>query len=523
MKNRYTFLLLLSLATGTAQAQTFTNVIVENSAYDGECTVLINPANTQNVIASRNADLLFRSFDGGLTWQDTNMSSFSSQTIIGDVALAADQSGKLYFQALDGQYLFRNFVSNNSGVTWGTETAFGDIGWTEDKNWLTCDRVTGSAYNGRVYCAWTRRSNGQPNDYGYIFLNSTSDGGQTWSARETLDVVMNQVVPPIGTGLACGPGGSINVTWGGGTPNRIYFKKSTDGGLTWQATPVIVDNNVQPAANYYASITHPISFSAQFTSLACDVSGGAHNGNLYCVWDDIRNGTNNADIFLAKSTDGGTTWTTQRINDDVSTRNQVVPTVAVDPSSGWVYVSYLDARTNLGGPDDSLHYYLAFSSDGGQTFTNVRVSNQLSTTSYIHSDYMGMDAINGNIGCLWVGGLQSTGAKMWYAPIQQSQLVGIAEEESDKTPPLLLYPATPNPAIDFTAFDFQLAENDNVTLTITDINGRAITTLLNKAAYTSGRHQVRMQHSSYGLATGMYVATITTGKHTASRKFTVYK
>lgn len=521
MKKGYTFLAALFTLTA-AHAQTFTNVIVDNSASDGECTVLINPANPQNVIASRNADMMFRSFDGGLTWQDTNMSIFSSQSIIGDVALAADNSGKMFFQALDGSLLFRQFVSNNGGVTWNTETMFGDPGYTEDKNWLTCDRVTGSPYAGRVYCSWTRRSNGQPGDYGYIFLNHTPDGGVTWSARETLDVVMNQMVPPIGTGLACGPGGSINVTWGGGSPNRIYFKKSTDGGLTWAATPVIVDNNVQPAANYYASINHPISFSAQFTSLACDVSGGTHNGNLYCVWDDIRNGADNADIFLARSTDGGTTWNTQRINDDLSTRNQVVPTVAVDPQSGWVYVAYLDARTNLGGMDDSLHYYLAFSSDGGQTFTNVRVSQQLSTMTYIHSDYMGLDAINGNIGCLWVGGQTPGGNKMWYAPIQQSQLVGVADQQP-ASPPLLLYPATPNPAIDFTAFDFQLAETDNVTLTITDINGRKITTLLNKATYTNGRHQVRMQHSEFQLAAGVYVATITTGKHTASRKFTVYK
>ena len=495
----------------------FPNVMVDNSAEDGECTVVINPQDPLNLLAATNPDIGYRSSDGGQTWTRFNLSAFSTYPLIGDVALAADNSGNFYFQVIDQYMYFRQLRSSDYGVTWNTESVFGDWGWTEDKNWMTVDRASASPYQGRLYCAWTRRTNGS--DPGYIFVNHSPDSGQSWAPRDTLDADTS-AVPPIGTGLAVGPAGEIGVSWGGGFPNEIHFKKSLDGGNTWPGAPVIVDNSVQPVNNYYTHITHPIHFSAQFTSLACDISGGPHNGNYYCVWDDVRNGTNNADIFLARSTDGGQTWATQRINDDMGTHNQVVPTVAVDPGSGWVFVSYLDARLNTDTIDDTLHYYLAWSSDGGQTFQNVQVSQQASTVTGIHSDYMGMDAYGGKVHLFWVGG--QTNAHAWTCAVSQPALTAL-EEEKPPPPPLQLFPAAPNPAIDFTAFDFELGEAAPVTIHVTDLNGRSLLTPVKEKKYGTGRHQFQLDHAEYNLAPGMYVATITTPYGKRSRKFTVMK
>lgn len=499
------------------QGQTLPNVLVDNFAADGECTIIINGADTSQVLASSNPDITYRSTNGGQTWTRANVSPFSTQTLIGDVALATDTAGHYYFQSLDGSYLFRQFRSDNNGQTWVSETVFGDAGYIEDKNWLVCDRVSGSPYNGRVYCAWTRRSSGS--DPGYIFINHTADMGQTWSARDTLDLVVTPQVPPIGTGLAVSPAGEIGVTWGGGSPNQIRFKKSSDGGSTWPANPVIVDYNVQPASSYFDYIDHSISFSAQFTSLAWDASGGSHNGNIYCVWDDVRNGANNADIFLARSSDGGVTWTTQRINDDTTTRNQVVPTVAVDPTTGWVFVAYLDARLNKDNYDDTLHYYLAWSTDGGQTFTNTRVSQQFSTLMSIHSDYMGLDASGGKVCLLWVGG--QTSQQSWSSCFPETDLLPLAVVETENQPGLLLYPAVPNPAIDFSTFDFQLSKPGAVTMTITDINGRIIAQPISGVNYDTGRHQYKVHHKELNLAAGIYIATVSTSYGVQSRKFVV--
>ena len=41
----------------------------------------------------------------------------------------------------------------------------------------------------------------------------------------------------------------------------------------------------------------------------CDLSGGSNHGTIYINWTDQRNGTDDTDVWLAKSTDGGDTWT----------------------------------------------------------------------------------------------------------------------------------------------------------------------------------------------------------------------
>ncbi|HET6991489.1 MAG TPA: T9SS type A sorting domain-containing protein, partial [Bacteroidia bacterium] len=278
---------------------------------------------------------------------------------------------------------------------------------------------------------------------------------------------------------------------------------------------------VQPSNDYAAFIDHSVGATSPFTSLAYDISPGPYNGNLYCAWDDLRNGTNNADIFLAKSTDDGLTWSTQRINDDTSVRNQILPTVAVDPTTGWVYVAYLDARLNTDNFDDTLNYYLAWSEDGGQTFQNVKVSNQANTLTYLHSDYMGLDANFGVAHLLWVSGTSATGQQTWTAAANQNLLDAIKNENAVSNSSLLFYPALPNPAIDFTTFDFQVPENSKVTLKISDLNGRTLAVPLDEMNYEKGRHQFCLNHHSYNLSPGIYIATLSTQDGMLSRKFEV--
>ncbi len=518
MRTLYILLCSVLVLCQTSLNAQIANVLVNNNSNDGECTILINPANPNNIIGACNPNWIFRTTDGGATWGINNMNNFATTNLIGDVALACDDSGHWYYQDLDGNLMFYNYYSSNEGLTWGRETFFGDLNVTQDKNWLVADRLPSSPYNGRVYCAWTRRNDGM--NPGYVFINSTSDRGYTWSQRDTL-VIDNSIQPPIGTGLAVSPNGDINVSWGGGLPNRIVFKKSTDGGSTWPSPVTVIDANVQPVNQYYANIQHAISFSAQFTSLACDQSTGPHSGNLYCVWDDIRNGADNADIFLARSTDGGATWNTQRINNDTSTRNQVVPTVAVDPTSGWVYVSYLDARLNKDNYDDTLHYYLAWSTDGGATFNTIRVSQNPSVCSYIHSDYMGMDAHSGKCALLWGSCPASGNTQTWFAMADQTFLSTNTPALSNNVNGPMLFPAYPNPSLDFTTFDFEVHQPSDVTLTITDLHGRVIRTVINGETYNAGKHQVKIDNTALSLATGMYIATIATPQGMYSRKFYV--
>lgn len=117
--------------------------------------------------------------------------------------------------------------------------------------------------------------------------------------------------------------------------------------------------------------THEPDAYSRKQSVAIDSAG-----TVYAVWEDYR--AQNADIYLAKSTDGGTTFATNvRVDDSGSSyTDQISPCIAVD-ASGKIHVAWEDYR------NENADIYYCTSSDGGQTFSpSVRVDDTGSATSY---------------------------------------------------------------------------------------------------------------------------------------------
>ncbi len=120
--------------------------------------------------------------------------------------------------------------------------------------------------------------------------------------------------------------------------------------------------------------------------LAWDRTGGAHGGRVYLVYTlEHPNESDNTDIYVQYSDDTGSTWSSPvRVNDDNTTNSQFLPKIALDPTSGNLAVVWYDARADLGagGPgdtdgvaNDDASFWGAFSTDGGQTFTqNIKIA-----------------------------------------------------------------------------------------------------------------------------------------------------
>lgn len=85
-------------------------------------------------------------------------------------------------------------------------------------------------------------------------------------------------------------------------------------------------------------------------------------GTLYIVWEDDRNP--DSDIYFARSFDGGDTWPQPHFRVNTSGARQSEPAIAVD-SSGVIYVVWEDDREG--------HYdiYFAKSEDRGETWTDA--------------------------------------------------------------------------------------------------------------------------------------------------------
>ncbi len=160
-----------------------------------------------------------------------------------------------------------------------------------------------------------------------------------------------------------GNNGAIYVCWP--DSNRLVFQRSTDNGTAWlPETKTIV----------------PITYKNKESSfngwpvLACDQSSGQFRGRLYACWSDDKNGTKDKDVFLVYSDDGGDNWTepvlvTYRPNH----KEQLKPALAIDESTGRVYLSYFDRQNYLNGPYTDV--CLAVSDNGGLLFNYYKLNH----------------------------------------------------------------------------------------------------------------------------------------------------
>lgn len=147
----------------------------------------------------------------------------------------------------------------------------------------------------------------------------------------------------------------------------VYASRSADGGTTWtEAVPVSWDSDP----------LHPLSVGG------IAVAYSAATGVLHAVWADNRPSSDtdsDLDIFYARSTDGGATWSANiRLNDDASTATQTDPALVVSPDGSAVYVAWRDGRNTPSTPGAPADWdiYLARSGDGGLTWgPNVRVDD----------------------------------------------------------------------------------------------------------------------------------------------------
>jgi hypothetical protein len=166
------------------------------------------------------------------------------------------------------------------------------------------------------------------------------------------------------------------VAWNDFAANTIAFTRSNDGGVSFAPQSVVANKSIPfdiaiPAESFRAALVYP----------ACDAdrSSGLHRGRLYCSWMD-RTSAGTTDIFVAYSDDKGATWSSRKSAGDVTSFpvDRFNHWLSVDPTSGELTVSFYDTRNDTTGSRYMTDTYLARSVDGGATFSNTRVSTESS-------------------------------------------------------------------------------------------------------------------------------------------------
>lgn len=521
MKNLL-IILTVSLFTFTSTAQ-HTNILIDDIGGAGfapeEPSIIINPKNTDHLVAGSNISNCYRSVDGGLTWSRETLSS--TYGVWGDPVLIVDTAGSYYFFHLSnpdvGSWIDRIVCQKLDSIDgiWDNGSYMGLNGSKEqDKEWAAVDRA-----NNNIYVTWTQFDNynsPSPNDFSNIHFSKSTDGGATWTEALQINEVSGDCLDDDNTTEgavpAIGPSGEVYVAWAG--PEGLVFDYSLDQGDTWLEEDIFICDIpggwAYDIPGIYRANGLPVTL--------CDTSGGPNHGTIYVNWTDQRNGEDDTDVWFVKSVDGGESWSDPlRVNDDPPGSHQFFTWMAIDQTSGNLYFVFYDRRNYINSNTD---VYMARSTDGGETIENFKVSDSpfLPNSNVFFGDYTNVTAHDDVVRPIWAR-LQGGELSVWTALVDLP-FVGL-EEPVDYTPVAALEQNYPNPFSGKTYFSFKLREETETTLRVFDQYGRLVYTLLENTMMGPGKYLEELNADEAGLVPGIYYFSLIAGREVSKRKMIV--
>lgn len=408
MKIRLFFLLLLLPNLIFTQFKNIKVNKINNSPE--EVSIAINPLHPENLVAGANINNYYFSFDRGNTWTNKEITD-KENGVWGDPVIIFDKKGSVYYfhlsRPVKGEWIDRIVCakSTDGGITFIDPGTYMGLNppKKQDKPWACVD-FTESQWKNNIYVTWTQfdaYESSKPEDKSNIYFSLSSNFGESWSEALKINQFSGDCMDSSNTtegAVPCvGPNGEIYVGWS--AMDKLYFDRSTDGGKTW------LDEDIT-AGGQYGGWVYDIPGIYRCNGLpitACDISNSPYRGNIYINYSDQTNGSNDVDIFLLRSTDGGNVWSKPiRVNDDNigNGKQQFMSWISVDPVTGNIYIIFYDRRNY---EDTETDVYLARSTDGGETFNNTKISEKPFTPHerVFFGDYIGVCAYNDFAACIW--------------------------------------------------------------------------------------------------------------------------
>ncbi len=216
-----------------------------------------------------------RSTDGGASWSgDTRLTDNLSFSAFPCIASIGSTVYVVWEDDRDGNYEIYYKKSTDNGSTWGTDT-----------------RLTyASAYSGdqvialsglNVHIAWYDERDGNSE----LYYKRSTNGGVSWSAdtRITIDPGLSQ------SPCIAASGSFVHIFWDEDRDlnGEVYYIRSTNEGAGWE--PPI-------------RLTYDSAWS-------WNPSVAVSNNNVHVVWCDDRDG--NQEIYYNRSSDAGISWGTE--------------------------------------------------------------------------------------------------------------------------------------------------------------------------------------------------------------------
>jgi hypothetical protein len=359
-----------------------------------------------SLTAGTNFNGVSYSQDGGATFTDGGVVPNHPGCVnLGDPWLTSDRSGAMYYSSLERCETPIRFAldigvskSTDGGKTWSqpvdVSASIQAFTYMADKDAMTTGRDPFSASKDVIYDTWDDFSfdpflgpiNGLP-------VAHSNDGGATWSivyadrvplAAPCPDPNFSSFAQYIGAVPIVDSAGTLYVAaekisqacpaaaaaggGGGGKPpmmvRNIVVFASTDGGKSFGPANTVAQ--IVPAAPPFDMFNLGDGIfmrNLEFPTVAL------HGSDLYAAWNDGGAGgpgAGHSHIRLAKSSDGGVTWSDRFITG--GTNDQMQPAMSGDASG--LHILYYQRN-----PDNTLDVKVSNSQDG-QAFSSQRVTTR---------------------------------------------------------------------------------------------------------------------------------------------------
>jgi hypothetical protein len=186
--------------------------------------------------------------------------------------------------------------------------------------------------------------------------------------------------------------------------------------------------------------------------------------------------------------------------------------MTVDQTTGKLWFVFYDRRNHS---DNATDVYMAVSEDGGETFTNFKVSEEpfIPTSSRFFGDYNNISAVNDIVRPIWTR-LHNGEMKIMTAIVDPT----ITGDNLSATAPYSETAVVPNPFNKSTAFSFKLTRKSHISLKVKDITGRTIANLIQAKTMMPGKYSKTLEAEGIFLTAGVYYFVLEADNKVTTKK-----
>lgn len=415
------------------------------------------------------------SIDSGINWGvDTRLTNSPGLSVSPSLSISGLDLHIVWEDIRDGNQEIYYKRSTDGGINWGA-----DVRLTNNNNYS--GSATISVLGQMVHVLWTDSRDGNYN----IYYKRSSDTGVTWSIDNRItNTNFNSVTPSVSVS-----GSILHVAWRDNRDGNyeVYYKHSIDGGLNWGTdTRLSYDT-----ANVYSPF---LSVSGLF---------------VFVVWNDNRIG--NQEIYYRRSSDGGTSWEPEmRLTYD--TANSYYPSLSI--SGQIVDVVWYDQRVG------NYEIYYKRSNDAGLNWGNdIRLTND-PANSILPSISVFGQAIH----VIWYD-YRDGNSEIYYKRNPTGNIVSINNASPEIQEVFSLSQNYPNPFNPITKIKFYIPSNTEQQLTmikiiIYDVLGNIVKTLVNEHLKPN---IYEVEWDATNNSSGIYYYQLTTFDFTDTKKMILIK